>query len=235
MTDSEPETLEQLRMSFWYGTRSNLNFKFLKDLDDDEFADFVEEVVDGVGDRLDGGDTTALIDTVYRWQIRAYAGHLGDPADFPHRHDTTPMAQLAKPLAESRLALVTSSGHFVEGDDPEPFGVEHMTQAEAESRIADFLREAPELSSIPFDASPTSLRVRHGGYPIEGVVQDHQVALPLGHLRDLEAAGEVGSLLPNAYSFVGAASQLRLQKEVAPRWAERLRDEGAEAVLLVPV
>ena len=39
---SEPESLEQLRMSFWYGSRSNLDFKFLQGLSDDEFADFVE-------------------------------------------------------------------------------------------------------------------------------------------------------------------------------------------------
>jgi len=121
------------------------------------------------------------------------------------------------------------------GDDPMPFGVPDMTQAEAESRINDFLRVAPELSTIPVRSDPSSLRVRHGGYPVEAVASDNEVALPLAHLRDLERRGVVGRLLPSAYSFVGATSQVRLKKSIAPSWADRLQAEGADAVLLVPV
>lgn len=229
------ETIEQLRFSFWYGSRSNLNFKFLKDLTDDEFGSFLEELLDGVANAIDDGDPTDVIDVAYRWQVRAYTSHLGDPDNFPHRHRDTPVAALGRPLSEARLALVTSSGHFVEGDDPEPFGEPDLTQAEAEERIDEFLRSAPELSVIPVDTPAERIRVRHGGYPVQAVVADHQVALPLGHLRRLADEGAIGELAPNAYSFVGASSQVRLRKEVAPRWAQRWRDEGIEAILMVPV
>ena len=233
--DAEVETIEALRKSFAYGSRSNLNFKFLKDLTDGEFGEFVEELLGGVAQIVDDGDGRRLAEMAYRWQVHAYASHLGDPADFPHRHDDTPVATLSKPLSESRVALLTSSGHFVDGDDPQPFGESAMTQAEAEARIAEFLSAAPDLSAIPVDTPPEDLRVRHGGYPVQAVAADHQVALPLGHLKALEEEGVIGELSTTAYSFVGATSQLGLKKTIAPKWAEQLRDDGVDAVLLVPV
>ena len=67
------------------------------------------------------------------------------------------------------------------------------------------------------------------------MAQDHQVALPLGHLRALADDGTIGEVAETAYSFVGATSQVRLRRDVAPAWAERLRDDEIDAVLLVPV
>jgi len=229
------ETIQQLRKSFSYGTRSNLNFKYAKDLSDAEFGDFLEELFGAIAATADDGHADRVVDVAYRWQVHGYAGHLGDPADFPHRHDDTPIATLAKPLSECRVALLTSSGHFVEGDDPQPFGETGMTQAQAETRIMDFIRDAPTLSAIPIDTPPDQLRVRHGGYPIASAAEDHQVVLPLGHLQALAESGVIGEPAPTAYSFVGATSQTRLRKDVAPAWAEQLRDDGVDAVLLVPV
>ncbi len=232
----QTETIEDLRRSFWYGSRSNLSFKYLKDLSDAEFGDFLNELLTEVSSMIDSGEPTGVIDAAYRWQIQAYAGHLGDPNDFPHRFDDVPITALPKPLAECRVTLLTSSGHFVDGDDPKPFGLESMTQAEAEARIGDFLKEAPSLSSIPVDVDPGELRVRHGGYPTDAVRSDHQVGLPIGHLADLAADGVIGALNPTAYSFVGAASQVRLKRQVAPEWAERLRNDGmTDVVFLVPL
>ena len=230
-----PETTDELRRSFSYGSRSNLNVKFLKDLDDTEFGDFIEELFDATSKTADDGDAARVTDVMFRWQVHAYSGHLGDPADFPHRHEDTPIAVLSKPLSESKLALVTSSGHFVEGDDPQPFGAVDMTQAEAEARIGEFIREAPVLSEIPVETPAANLRVRHGGYPVASVETDHQVALPIGHLGDMAASGAIGELAPNAYSFVGAAAQGRIRRDVGPAWAQQMIAEHVDAVLLVPV
>ncbi len=233
--NKQPETIEQLRQSFAYGSRSNLNFKFIKGLSDDEFGAFLEELLAAIAATTDDGNADRVIDAAYRWQLESYVGHLGDPADFPHRHDDTPLASLGKPLSECTVALLTSSGHFVEGDDPRPFDVEDMTQAEAEARIGEFLSAAPSISAVPVDTPPSQLRVRHGGYPIASVAADHQVALPLEHMTALANDGVIGGLAPTAYSFVGATSQVRLRKKNAPEWAEQLRDDGVDAVLLVPV
>lgn len=233
--DPEAETIAELRHSFKYGRRSNLNVKFLADLSDEEFGEMLGELFAATSATLDDGDAMRVNDVMLRWQVHAYAGHLGDPSDFPHRHDDVPLAPLERSLADARVALLTSSGHFVEGDDPRPLGVEDMTQAQAEARIGEFLREAPALSHIPIDTPPERLRVRHGGYPIDSVAADHQVALPIGHLRRLADEGVIGELADTAYSFVGAAAQSRLRREVGPAWAQQLVDDGVHAVLLVPV
>jgi len=227
------ETLEEFKNSFFYGSRSNLNAKFLASLEPSEAADVVAELIDTIDDVLDRGDTAALTERFIAAQQRAYEPTPGEAARFSY--DDTPFTPLAKPLAESRVALVTSSGHFVAGDDPEPFGVVDMTQAEAEARISEFLRATPTLSSIPSDVSAADLRVRHGGYPVAAVAADHQVALPLGHLRHLAEQGRIGELADRAYSFVGAASQLRLREHVAPAWAHGLQSDEVDLVLLVPV
>ena len=64
---------------------------------------------------------------------------------------------------------------------------------------------------------------------------DSHVAFPLGHLRDLAREGVIGECAPSAYSFVGAASQLRLRDRIAAEWAQLLRDDDVDLVLLVPV
>jgi len=192
MTDpnAEAETIAELRSSFFYGSRSNLNFKFLNDLSDAEFGDFLAQLLDGVGNTINDGDTNSVIDVARRWQVQAYTGHLGTREDFAHAYNDTPIT----PLSESRIGLLTSSGHFVDGDDPEPFGVKNMTQAEAEDRIIDFLANAPQLSSIPFDVNSADLHVRHGGYPVAAVAADHQVALPLNHLQTMAQNSQIGGV-----------------------------------------
>ncbi len=231
--DSGGETLAQFKNSFFYGSRSNLNVKFLADLSADEAGRFVAEMLGAVSRLLDDDDSSPLVARFVEWQRDAYQGHLEGKARFTY--DEGPFAALSKPLNESRVALLTSSGHFISGDDPEPFGVEAMTQQEAESRIAEFLKTEPSLSTIPLDTPGDALHVRHGGYPIDAVRADHQVALPLEHLAALAEAGLIGEVSPRAYSFVGATSQLRLRDKVAPEWAERLRADEVDAVLLIPV
>jgi hypothetical protein len=229
----DDETLHQFGQSCFYGTRSNMDVKFLARLPGAEVGDFLGELLATVSGSLDDGDATPVADVVRRWQVRAYRPRPGEGSRFAY--DDGPFTRLAKPLSQCRVALISSSGHFVEGDDPEPFGVHDMTQAEAEGRISEFLRAIPTLSAIPTDTEPSQLRVRHPGYPIAGAQADPQVTLPIGHLRALAGQGVIGEVAPTAYSFVGAASQLRLRDQVAPEWAQRLHDDDADAVLLVPV
>ena len=226
-------SLADFKDSFFYGERSDLNVKFLADLSPDEAARFIAEMLAGIGGLLDDGDPDPIVQSFIDWQRRAYGGHLDGTAKFTY--DDGPFAPLTKPLSECRVALVTSSGHFVDGDDPQPFGVVDMTQAEAESRITEFLRAEPTLSVIPTGTDASRLRVRHGGYPVAAVARDHRVALPIKHLTTLAARGVIGELAPRAYSFVGAASQLRLRDHIAPEWADLLRSDAVDAALLVPV
>lgn len=236
MTDdatADAETLAEFKDSFFYGARSDLNVKFLADLTPDEAGDFIAEMLTHVGEILDDGDPALLVEQFVAWQRRAYGAHLDQKAKFTYGDG--PFTEVAKPVEECRVALVTSSGHFVDGDDPQPFGVVGMSQDEAEARISEFLRAEPTLSVIPNDTPPDRLRVRHGGYPVGAARKDHRVALPIEHLADLARRGVIGEPAPCAYSFVGAASQLRLRDQVATEWAETLRAADVDLVLLVPV
>ena len=227
--ESQKESFESFKNSFSYGSRNDLNFKFLKGIPDDQAANFFQELLWKLVDAFDHGDYEHLYKHVYEWQRRGYAG------DGKWQYDQGPFTPLEKPISENKLALLTSSGHFVAGDDPEPFSIENMTQEEAILRINDFIKTAPTLSAIPIDTTQESLRVRHGGYDIRGVQVDPNVALPIERLRDLASEGTIGELAPNAYSFVGATSQLKLTKEVGPIWVEMLQEQQVEAAVLIPL
>lgn len=227
--EPKKETFEAFKNSFSYGSRNDLNFKFLKALSDDHVADFFQELLRKLADSFDDGDYHRLYEHVYDWQSRGYTG------EGRWQYDEGPFAPLDKPISETRLALLTSSGHFVEGDDPQPFGLQNMTQEEAVQRIGDFIKSEPALSAIPIDTPRDELCVRHGGYDIRGAQADPNVPLPIERLRDLEREGFIGELAPTAYSFVGATSQIKLTSQAYPAWIEMLQEQNIETVLLIPL
>ena len=227
------ESFEEFRRSFSYGSRSDLNFKFLKSLPDAEAAEFFRQLLLELGDAYDHGAVEPLVQLAIDWQVRGYAPQEGMPRRWVY--EDGPFAEPTKPLAESRVALFTSSGHFVAGDDPKPFGVEGMTQQEAEDRISDFIKAPPTLSRVPVATIRDDLQVRHGGYDITSAVADPGVTFPVAVLRELEAEGVIGELHADAFSFPGATAQKRLIKESGPEWAQLLADEEVDLVLLVPV
>ncbi len=61
------------------------------------------------------------------------------------------------------------------------------------------------------------------------------IVLPLDRFRELEAAGEIGSLAPTHYSFMGFQTDTtEWQQRYAPEVGERLRREEVDAVFLTP-
>ena len=230
MTDSQttPETFAEFKNSFSYGSRTDLSFKFLKGLPDAAAATFLQELLSKLGDAFDDGNFARVYEHVRQGQITVYS----EPTHW--KYADAPFTPMRKPVAQSRLALIASSGHFVAGRDPKPFGVEDMTQEEAVSRIAEFVREPPVLTEVPSHTPHEHLRVRHGGYDIRGAEADPNVVFPAARLVQLQHEGAIGELLPHAYTFVGAAAQQRLLKETGPRLAELLVQQQAEGALLVP-
>ena len=230
---SKPETLEEFKNSFRYGSRTDLIFKFLGSLSSEDAGQCLQELLWKLGDSFDDGNFDRIVKHIYEWQVAGFSsnesvGHLWT-------YDEDSFTPLQKPLSESRLALLTASGHYVEGDDPEPFGTRNMTQEEAARRIREFSKSAPQLSAIPFTTPREKLRVRHPGYDIRGAQADHNVVLPLDRLLELEREGIIGQLAPNAYAFVGVCAQLRLINQTGPKWVELLQQQQVDAALLIPV
>lgn len=223
-------SFESFRKSFFYGKRTDMNFKFLSILSDEEAAQFIRELFLKIGEACDSGDLKPVMDLAVSWQKKGYENE-----KLKFIYEDGPFTKPAKKLSESRLALITSTGHFVEGDDPEPFGIKDMTQEDAIKKIFDFVKEKPTLSHIPFQTPREKLYVRHGGYDIKGVEKDPEVALPLSTLLKMEQNNIIGGLLSSAHSFVGACAQLRLIKETGPQWAEYFAEQETDVALLVPV
>lgn len=228
-----PETLDEFKNSFAYGSRSDLMFKFLRSFSADEAGQFFQSLLRKIGESIDDGDFDRVVQHVYESQVRGYQPKPG--ADVRWKYADGPFTPLKKPLSESRVALLSSGGHFVDGHDPEPLDARNMAQEEAERRIGEFLRSEPVLTEIPVDTPPEMLRVRHGGYDVRGALADHNVVLPLDAMKEAEVAGAIGIFHPIAYTFVGAAAQLPLLKKVAPGWAEKLHDEHIDTLVMVPV
>ncbi len=227
------DSFQSFRESFSYGERNNVNFKYFKSMSDVDVASFLEQLLDRLGDAYDTGDVMPLIHAAYEAQIEGYKPSLDAPPP-KHAYDDGPFAPLKTPISEAKVGLLTTSGHFVTGDDPQPFGVEAMTQDEAMARIGEFLRDTPVLSTIPSDTATSNLEVRHGGYDIASAVRDPNVTFPIDRLRAARDSQAVGSLASTFFSFPGATSHGRLRQEL-PGWVERMHEEDVDVMLLVPV
>ena len=223
------ETFAEFKDSFSYGSRTDNNFKFLKSLEADRAGQFFEELLSNLADSVDDGQVQRLTDLFYAYQTEAYAG----PSQWAYEEG--PFVELERPISDMRVALVTSSGHFVDGHDPQPFGMPNMSQKEATARISEFLSIAPTISAIPIDTPLENLRVRHGGYDIRTAQADPNVVFPVTRMKEMAEAGRIGSFAPTAYSFVGGCAQSPLTREAAPQWAKMLHMDNVEAVVLAPV
>ncbi len=138
------------------------------------------------------------------------------------RVNPIPFAPLRRPISESRVALVTSAG--LQLPDDEPF--EKVKGGDFSFRI------------IPGDARVDALLCSHpsSAWDRDGVIRDANLALPLDRLREMEAAGEIGSVAPRHLSFQGSITAPgRLVAKTAPEGATLLQNDEVDLVLLTPV
>ena len=131
---------------------------------------------------------------------------------------TAPFIRPARPLAESRLAIVTTAGLHRRADALFKPGEQAFRVLPSDTPAADILQSH---TSIGFDRT--------------AILRDLNVTFPLERVRELVARGALGGLAPNAYSFMGALRDVAtLEGESAPEVARRLRADGADAALLTP-
>lgn len=139
------------------------------------------------------------------------------------RIDPVPWTLPRKPLAESRLALVSSAGFLLPGQ--ERFEV-NLAGGDGSFR------------EIPSDVDVSTLRDAHrsDSFDHTGMDSDPNLAFPIGRARELAAAGRIGSINHRHLSFMGSITAPgRLIRDHAPEAARRLREDGVDIALLVPV
>ena len=129
-----------------------------------------------------------------------------------------PWATLSGPLNQSRVALLTTGGIYVEGQEPYDLDVQG----------GDY-----SFREIPRDTPIGDLRVKHRGYDIAGPEADMNCVFPLERLLEMESEGMIGELAPTGYSFMGLINNIPgLTEETAPEVARRLKQEGVKAALI---
>jgi D-proline reductase (dithiol) PrdB len=131
---------------------------------------------------------------------------------------TAPFTLPKKPLSRARLAVVTTAGLHLRDDRP-------------------FTAGDPSFRRIPSDVPAAGLLQSHTsiGFDRTAAIADINVVFPLGRLREMAAAGRIGSFGPAFYSFMGAQRDItRIKNETAPAVAQLLLAEGVDVVLLTP-
>ena len=105
-----------------------------------------------------------------------------------------PYTPLKRELKDCRIALVSTSGAYVEG--MQPFGENDLS-----------------YRLIPADTDTKNLRFVPGHFDTSKGAEDPNIMFPLDRLRELVVAGEIGSLTENQISM-GLTTELRKLKEV---------------------
>ena len=119
------------------------------------------------------------------------ARHLSPDRVVCPTYDDTPLLP-GKPLAERRVAIISTAGLHKRGDRPFRPGDGSYRVIPAETRASELVMSH---ISVNFDRT--------------GFQQDVNVAFPIDRLRELAADGTVGSMAAVHYSFMGAFRPLR--------------------------
>lgn len=140
----------------------------------------------------------------------------------PRIEGEVPFVKPKKPLAESRVAFVTTGGIHL--DDQEPY--------DTVAKDGD-----PAFRVLPSDADTARLRVTHEHYAHRFVDQDVNVLYPIDRLRELEEAG-VLKVAPRCFGwgFAGTLTRALIQEPdgTAHQAARILKEDGVDLVLAAP-
>ena len=122
-----------------------------------------------------------------------------------------------KALSQRRVAIVSSAGLVVRGEDA-------FRGRDADYRV------------IPSATRPEELLVSHISINFDrtGFQEDWNVVFPLDRLRDLAAEGTIGSVAQTHYSFMGATDPVQMEPH-AREVAGLLKSDHVDAVILPPV
>lgn len=136
-------------------------------------------------------------------------------------HDV-PWTPVTKPLSESRVALVTTSG--VHHKDQKPFNMSD-TNGDPTFRVIDISKPV------------SSLMITHDYYDHADADQDINIVFPIERLTEFKNEGLIGETADLHYAFMGHTDGPHINtliNETAPAVAQRLKADRVDAVILTP-
>ena len=130
---------------------------------------------------------------------------------------STPWVGDGRPLAERRIAIVSTAGLQRRGDLP-------------------FAADAADYRVLPGDSTAANVVMSHVSveYDRTGFQQDLNVVFPIDRLRELAAEGVIGSVADFHYSVMGATPPDEMEP-AAHELSGLLKADAVDSVLLVPV
>jgi len=139
------------------------------------------------------------------------------------RIDPVPWTPLRRPLAASRVALVSSAAFVAPGQPP----------------FDDRIRGGDvSWRAIPADIDVRTLVETHRSemFDHRGLQADPNLAFPIDRLHELAARGRIGAVNHRHLSLMGSITAPgRLVKRTAPDMARALIADAVDVALLVPV
>lgn len=154
--------------------------------------------------------TIRELDPLFRFFMRFYRGR---------RYSTTPYTPLTKPLNECNVALITTAGFYINGQDP-------------------YVNGDCSYREIPDTIQTHELKIGHKSvaYDKSDTRTDANLVFPIDRFRELVAEGKIESLNPRHFSFMGSISKPKpLITHTAPEVSKMLKDDGVDVAFLIPV
>lgn len=153
----------------------------------------------------------------YMERTRLYYRALGYSNDYQWSHfDDVPFARLARPLAQSRIALITTSSP-PDRRNKDARGVKHVW-------------------SLPVANPPDRLFTDDLAWDRESThTDDRESFLPIAAAQALAAEGVFGGLTDHFHGVPTEYSHRKTEAEDAPALLSLLRDERADGAILFPI
>ena len=145
----------------------------------------------------------------------------GNAYRYAHYADV-PFTRLAKPLAQAKVALLTTAAPYREDKGDQSANAPYNAGAK-------FYEVYSGDTSADHD-----LRVSHVGVDRKRLKDDSNAWFPLPALRRAVAAGRIGSLAARFHGVPTNRSQRHTIEVDAPTIVERCREDGADVAVLVP-
>jgi hypothetical protein len=181
-----------------------------------------------MSDREEGGFGFAPEEDVpipYRQRIREYYQALGYGAPYRWAHFVdVPFAPLGKPLAESRIGLVTTAAPHQPLQGEQGPGAPYNGAAKFD-----------RVYSADSGSDP-DLRISHVAYDRDHTTaEDSNSWFPLAALRHAAAAGQIGEVAPRLHGMPTNRSHRATIGRDCPELLERLRADAVDAAVLLAV
>ena len=134
----------------------------------------------------------------------------------------TPWTQVKKPLAASKIALVTTAG--IHHRYQKPFNMDDPAGD-------------PTFRMIDTKTIEEDYTITHDYYDHRDADKDLNIVFPLTRLKEMAAAGVIGSVADRHFSFMGHIAGPHIEELIqksAPEVAVAFVNDHVDAVLLTP-